>query len=333
MWDTITGKWRMLLSMNNVLEWWQLGVIDRDKSNGLVFSPVRWILRILWIKMKQVADGLQPVRNRLHRDKSGTATRKQCIRMKHKVTIKIISDGLQPVGRNRQHHRSKRRLTADSTRTQTHFKRVHNKSQQTTHLMVSNLSTRTQTHFKRVHKQMSTSPNKQLIWWSPTSLEGHRQPLKREHKQMSTSHNKRHVMVSNQSRRTQKAPQRQAETFKPDSTSPAPSQWHNPPVWNTKSQQTTIWRSPTSLQGHRHTSNVNTNKCQLVTTTIWRSPPVYKDTDNQKHSNLPLQVRGRHNDTIHRFETQSHNKQQSDGLQAVKKDTDTPQTWTQTNVN
>ena len=72
--------------------------------------------------------------------------------------------------------------------------RFETKSQQTTHLMVSNQSTRTQTHFKR------------------------------EHKQMSTSHNKRHVMVSNQSRRTQKAPQRQAETFRPDSTSPAPSQ-------------------------------------------------------------------------------------------------------------
>src|SRR5699024_9016115 len=55
-------------------------------------------------------------------------------------------------------------------------------------LMVSKLLRRTQTHLKREHKQMSTSHNNDLT--VSTCLQGHRQP----------------------------------ETFKPASTSPAPSQ-------------------------------------------------------------------------------------------------------------
>jgi hypothetical protein len=81
------------------------------------------------------------------------------VRDRHNETIhqfetqthnKQQSDVLQPVYKD---------IDALQTGTQTNVY----KSQQTTHLMVSNQSTRTQTHFKRVHKQMSTSPIKQLI--------------------------------------------------------------------------------------------------------------------------------------------------------------------------
>jgi hypothetical protein len=96
--------------------------------------------------------------------------------------------------------------------------------------------------------------------------------------------------------------------------------------------------SQLTLQGHRHTSTVYTtspNK-QLI-----RWAPTCLEGHRQHRSKRRLTADSRtpsgtcpvhHNDTIHRFETQTHNKQQSDVLQPVYKDTDALQTCTQANV-
>jgi hypothetical protein len=125
-------------------------------------------------------------------------------------------------------------------------------------LTVSNQSTRTQTHLKREHKQMSTSHNNDLT--VSTCLQGHRQP----------------------------------ETFKPASTSPGPSQWHNPPVWNTKSQQR-MYLTVSNQSGRTQTAPqtftnrlLNTRQGLLVPT---RTSLVSNLSTRTQPQHLPLDVR------------------------------------------
>ena len=119
-------------------------------------------------------------------------------------------------------------------------------------LMFSNLSRRSQTHFKRVHKQMSTSPNKQLIWWSPACLQGHRRTsnvytskcLQVPTKDMWWSP----TCLQGHKQRWLTADSDQVET-----------QSHN---------KGCIWRSPTCLQGHKQRRLTAET---LITTTVYRT--------------------------------------------------------------